>query len=163
DRFSGRGDGPRDRRPMTTSAAEGADSRAPDEEAHARRLNRRRRFFRVVLGITALVHVPVALAVTALASHLGWPLPGAIGVAWAVALFTSRVSIAAADERRNVWLIRLVDIPYFIHWCAAVWTLIPSIVAVLVAVVVDLVRGAPLHAPMDAFMWSYLSGLVVCG
>ncbi|HSY23258.1 MAG TPA: metallophosphoesterase, partial [Polyangiaceae bacterium] len=23
--------------------------------------------------------------------------------------------------------------------------------------------GAPLHAPMDAFMWIYLSGLVVCG
>ncbi|HEU5478256.1 MAG TPA: metallophosphoesterase, partial [Candidatus Tumulicola sp.] len=151
---------------MTTSAAEGAGSLQPDQEAYARRLSRRRRFFRVIVGITALVHVPVALAVTALANHLGWPLPGLIGMAWAlvgVALFTSRVSIAAADARRNVWTIRLVDIPYFIHWCAAVWALIPSIVAVLVAVITDLARGVPLHAPMDAFMWSYLSGLVVCG
>ncbi len=151
---------------MTTSAAEGAGSLEPDKDAHARRQSRRRRFFRVIVAITVLVHIPVALGVTALANHLGWPLPGAIGIAWAalgVALFTSRVSIAAADARRNVWVVRLVDIPYFIHWCAAVWTLIPSIVAVLVAVVMDLVRGAPLHAPMDAFMWSYLSGLVVCG
>lgn len=151
---------------MTTSSAEGAGSLQRDQDAHARRLSRRRRFFRVIVAITALVHVPVALAVTSLANHLGWPLPGLIGMVWAVvgvALFTSRVSIAAADARRNVWTIRLVDIPYFIHWCAAVWALIPSIVAVLVAVITDLARGVPLHAPMDAFMWSYLSGLVVCG
>jgi predicted MPP superfamily phosphohydrolase len=150
---------------MTASTADQAGPIEPEQD-HVRRPARRRRFLRIVVGITALVHIPVALAVTALAGHLGWPAPGAIGIAWGVlgvVLFTQRIGIAAADRRRSEWLIRLVDIPYFIHWCAAVWTLIPSVVAVLIAVAVDLVRGAPLHAPMDAFMWSYLSGLVVCG
>jgi predicted MPP superfamily phosphohydrolase len=151
---------------MTTSAAEQAGSLEPEQQEHVRRPSRRRRFLRFVLGITAVMHVPVALAVTALAGHLGWPLPAAIGTAWAalgVALFVRWLAVASADTPRSEWLIRLVDIPYFIHWCAAVWTLIPSVVAVLVTIVVDLVRGAPLHAPMDAFMWIYLSGLVVCG
>ena len=151
---------------MTTSAAEQAGSLEPEQREHVRRPSRRRRFLRVVLGITAVMHIPVALAVTALATHLGWPLPAAIGTAWAVlgvALFVRWLAVASADVPRSEWLIRLVDIPYFIHWCAAVWTLIPSVVAVLVTLVVDLVRGAPLHAPMDAFMWIYLSGLVVCG
>ena len=59
--------------------------------------------------------------------------------------------------------VRFVDVPYFIHWCAAVWALIPSIVATLVVPVVELVRGRPVGLPMGAYMWSYVSGLVVCG
>ncbi|HSY25838.1 MAG TPA: hypothetical protein VK841_27160, partial [Polyangiaceae bacterium] len=111
---------------MTTSAAEQAGSLEPEQQEHVRRPSRRRRFLRFVLGITAVMHVPVALAVTALAGHLGWPLPAAIGTAWAalgVALFVRWLAVASADTPRSEWLIRLVDIPYFIHWCAAVWTL----------------------------------------
>jgi predicted MPP superfamily phosphohydrolase len=59
--------------------------------------------------------------------------------------------------------VRFVDVPYFVHWCAALWTLIPSAVATLLGPVVDLARGAPVGVPHAAYMWSYLSGLVVCG
>ena len=59
------------------------------------------------------------------------------------------------------WLIRLVDIPYFIHWCAAVWTFPPAVVETLVLPLVDLARGVPVHLPMGAYLWTYASGLVV--
>jgi predicted MPP superfamily phosphohydrolase len=66
------------------------------------------------------------------------------------------------DRRRGSAWRAAIDIPYFIHWCAAVWTLIPSVVATLVAPVVSVLRGTAFHLPMGVYMWSYLSGLVVC-
>jgi predicted MPP superfamily phosphohydrolase len=80
-----------------------------------------------------------------------------------VLLFIGRARAAMPDRRRNEAFVRLVDIPYFVHWCAALWALIPSVAATVIAPSVDLLRGAPLHLPMSVYMWSYLSGLVVCG
>jgi predicted MPP superfamily phosphohydrolase len=133
---------------------------------HVRRPSRRPRFLRMLVAVTAAIHIPVVGAVIALAERLGWPHPWLMGWAWGAAgvlLFVRRAGIGGPDVRRNEWLIRWVDIPYFIHWCAAVWTLIPSVVATLVAPFVDVIGGMPIHLPMDIFMWSYLSGLVVCG
>jgi predicted MPP superfamily phosphohydrolase len=67
------------------------------------------------------------------------------------------------DRKRHEAIVRIVDIPYFIHWCAALWMLIPSLAATLVAPVVDLVRGAPMALPMRVYMFGYVSGLLVCG
>ena len=124
------------------------------------------RFLRVLLCVTALIHVPVALGVAHLGVRLGWERPGLIAAAWAMAgvlLFVGRARAAMPDRRRNEAFVRLVDIPYFVHWCAALWALIPSVAATVIAPLVDLLRGAPLHLPMSVYMWSYLSGLVVCG
>jgi predicted MPP superfamily phosphohydrolase len=123
------------------------------------------RFLRILVGITTLIHVPVALAVAAAALRFGWPRPWVVGVAWAaagVALFAVKARAAVPDKASGRLLAGL-DTLYFIHWCAAVWTLIPSVVATLAALVIDAVRGSPVHLPMSAYFWSYASGLAVCG
>jgi uncharacterized protein len=151
---------------MTTSTAEG-------ELEQAARQNRRRRtrvsrFLRVLLLITLAVHVPVALGVTEFVRRTGHQgeLPWVVGVVWAAlgaALFLGRARAGMPDRRRHGALVRLVDIPYFIHWCAAVWAFIPSVAATLVAVVIAVARGVPVHLPMGWYLGSYVSGLVVCG
>ena len=123
------------------------------------------RFLRILVGVTALVHVPVALAVTELASRVGSVRPALWGLAWAfagVGLFASRARATVPDRPRGALALRFFDIPYFIHWCAAVYAFIPSVVATLVAPAVDALRGAPIGLPMGAYLWSYGSGLVVC-
>ena len=125
------------------------------------------RFLRILLGITALMHVPVGFGVAELGRRLGWPVPGLIGALWAAAgvlLFVGRARAGMPDRRgRHPAMVRLVDIPYFIHWCACLWTLVPAVLAALVVPVVDLVRGVPPHLPTTTFMGAYLSGLVVAG
>jgi predicted MPP superfamily phosphohydrolase len=146
---------------MATQAAE-PSARVSSEQAA--RVARRSRFFRFVLGATALVHVPVALGVGELAARFGWPRY--VGVIWAVAgvaLFVVRVRASIPDRRAGSALRAVLDIPFFIHWCAAVWALVPSVVGTVVAPVVELIRGLPVTLPVGVYMWSYLSGLVVCG
>ena len=121
---------------------------------------------RIVLLITAAMHVPVALAVAEAARRFGSSRPWLAGVVWAVAgvaLFVGRARAGMPDRRRNGAMVRLVDIPYFIHWCAALWTLIPSVLETLLVPLVEWLRGLPVALPMGAYMWTYVSGLVVCG
>ncbi len=123
------------------------------------------RFLRVLLGVTALMHVPVGFGVAELGRRLGWPAPGLVGALWAVAgvaLFVGRARAGMPDRRgRHPAIVRLVDIPYFIHWCACLWTLIPSVLATLVVPVVDLARGMPVQLPVTVYMVAYLSGLAI--
>jgi predicted MPP superfamily phosphohydrolase len=155
---------------MTTSTVEG------DVESAAHRVQRRRarvsRFLRVLWITTAVVHVPVALGVAEFVRrvemHLGGPRvpPGLVGMVWGilgVVMFLGPARAGMPDRLRHGALVRFVDIPYFVHWCAAAWAFIPSVVATLVEPIVDGVRGAPLHLPVGWYMGSYLSGLVVCG
>ena len=125
------------------------------------------RILRFLVIVTALTHLPVALGVAELARRLGWPLPALIGFAWAVAgvtLFVGRARAGMPDRKgRHPALVRLVDIPYFIHWCACLWTLVPSMLAAVFAPIVDLLRGSPPHVPAGVFMYAYLSGLAVAG
>ncbi len=150
-----------------------ASSTAQEVEHHADKAGARyrprrvSRFLRILLGITALMHVPVGFGVAELGHRLGWPAPGLIGALWAAAgvlLFVGRARAGMPDRRgRHPAIVRLVDIPYFIHWCACLWTLVPAVLATLVVPVVDLVRGVPPHLPTTVFMYAYLSGLVVAG
>jgi predicted MPP superfamily phosphohydrolase len=149
---------------MTTSTAD-ADLEAASQQARRRRA-RMSRFLRFLLALTVAVHVPVALAVGELVRRLNGPWPWALGFAWALlgsSLFLSRARAGMPDRLRHGALVRFVDIPYFIHWCAAVWAFIPSVAATLVAVAVDVARAAPIRLPMAWYLGSYLSGLVVCG
>jgi hypothetical protein len=146
----------------TTTATQNLDP----AKATARRHARAGRFLRILLGVTALMHVPVGLGVAELATRAGWPLPWLIGLSWAAlgtALFFGRARAGMPDRRRGGVAVRLVDIPYYVHWCACLWTLIPAVVATVVAPAIELVRGTPVHLPMGVYMWCYLSGLVVCG
>jgi predicted MPP superfamily phosphohydrolase len=149
---------------MTTSTAD-ADLEGASQQARRRRA-RMTRFVRMLLAGTIAVHVPVALGVTELVRRLNGPWPWALGVAWALlgsSLFLSRARAGMPDRRRHGALVRFVDIPYFIHWCAAVWAFIPSVAATLVALAVEAARSAPIRLPMAWYLGSYLSGLAVCG
>jgi predicted MPP superfamily phosphohydrolase len=124
---------------------------------------------RILLAITIAMHVPVALAVVELARRMlgsdARVTPWFVGLGWGAAgagLFVGRARGGMAEHRRHETVVRLVDIPYFIHWCAAGWTLVPAAIETLVGPLVDLARGVPVHVPMTAYMWTYLSGLVVC-
>jgi uncharacterized protein len=150
---------------MTSSTAE-ADV---DQAARAARRRRARmsRFLRLLLAVTIVVHVPVALGVAELVRRTSTAAnPLLLGIVWAalgIALFVGRARAGMPDRRRHELWVRLVDIPYFIHWCAAVWAFVPSVVATLILPLVAAARGAPVHLPMVWYMGSYLSGLVVCG
>jgi predicted MPP superfamily phosphohydrolase len=123
------------------------------------------RFLRILIGATAVVHLPVALAVAEAARRMGAERPALCGALWAligVGLFVGRVRAGLPDRPRSPLSVRLFDIPYFIHWCAAVYTFIPSVVATVLVLLVDAARGAPLGLPMAAYFWSYASGLAVC-
>jgi predicted MPP superfamily phosphohydrolase len=145
---------------------------APPSDGHGRarrrggRGDRRTRFFRFLLVVTVIVHAFVALGVWELASRLGAPLPWLVGLAWGaagVALFGGRVRGGFGEHRRHPHLVRFVDVPYFIHWCACVWTIIPAILYTLVGPIVELVRTGHVGLPLGFYMWTYLAGLVVCG
>jgi predicted MPP superfamily phosphohydrolase len=147
---------------MSTTAEPTVERERPPADRRARLS----RFVRIALTATFAAHVPVALAVTEIATRWGLRLPWLVGVAWAGAaflLFASRARAGMPDRRKHEALVRLLDIPYFIHWCAAVYAFLPSVVATLVFPLIDLVRGVPVHLPMGAYLWSYVSGLVVCG
>jgi hypothetical protein len=165
---------------LTAPAQEGADGavdadQVPGAAAAAvdisvSRRARMSRILRVLLGITTAMHVPVALGVAELARRLypgQWPSPGLIGLLYGLAgvlLFVGRARAGMPDRRgRHPAIVRLVDIPYFIHWCACVFTIVPALVSTLVAPLIDLVRGDPVHLPVTGYMVTYLAGLVVCG
>ena len=81
-----------------TAAQNVEQSRGP--AGGAQRRTRVSRFLRILLGITALMHVPVGFAVAELARRLGWPAPGLIGASWAAAgalLFVGRARAGMPD------------------------------------------------------------------
>jgi hypothetical protein len=130
----------------------------------ARRRERMGRFLRILLAITVAMHVPVVLAVTELARRLGSSHAWLIGFAWGgagLALFLGRARSLMPDRRRSATRVRFVDVPYFVHWCAALWALALSVPLSLLVPLVDLARGVPVTVPMSAYLWAYGSGLVL--
>ncbi len=126
------------------------------------------RFRKILLGATAAVHVPFLIAAADAARRLGASpiLAWAVGVLLAVlglVLFFGRAHNVAEDWHRPWWQTWLVDLPYFWHWCACVYCLVPSLVYVVVEPIVDLARGAPVGPAPAFFFWTYASGLVVAG
>jgi hypothetical protein len=87
-------------------------------------------------------------------------LAGVIGVA----LFSSRMRLGAADSRGQRSLaLHLLDIPYTVHWCACLFTIIPAAFESAVLPIVEAARGLPLRVPTGAYFVTYALGLVVCG
>ena len=138
---------------------------APPRKARGRG-DRRSRFFRFLFMATVVVHVFVALGITELASRLGARAPWAIGAAWGalgVLLFRGRVRAGLGEGRRDPRVVRFFDVPYYVHWCACVWSLIPGTLYTLAGPFVALARTGHFGLPLGFYMWTYLSGLVVCG
>ena len=125
------------------------------------------RFRKILLAVTSVAHVPFVVAAAELARRLGaGPLAAwSIGVALALAgllLFFGRVQHLAEDWHRPWWQTWLVDLPYFCHWSACIYAVVPSIVYCVLEPLVDLARGARELGPSPSFfLWCYASGLVV--
>jgi predicted MPP superfamily phosphohydrolase len=140
----------------------------PPKNAAVRAVGKRprmSRFLRVLIAVTALVHVPFVGAVGYAATRLGWPSPWAL--AWSsgaagVLAFVGRGKAGSVDTRRGALGPLLFDVPYFVHWCACVWCLFPSLGSLLVFPFVEMARHEPLSWPLRFYFWTYASGLVVC-
>ncbi len=136
----------------------------------ARAIGRRPRmatFASILLAITTIIQVPFALGAGEALRRLGVAHPWAIGGALAllsIALFRGRIRGGMPDRRRTSALaLRFIDIPFYVHWCACVFTIVPAIVGSIVLPLSDLLRGLPPAVPSAFFMWTYAAGLLVCG
>jgi len=122
------------------------------------------RFLRLLLVLTFLMHLPVVAAIARAAMLANVPHPWVVGVVWGaagMALFLGRARAAMPDRRRSGALVWLVDVPYFVHWCACVFTLFPALGATIVGPIVRLARGEAFALPIDFYAWTYALGLVV--
>lgn len=145
-------------------------SSVPPPHAAAKAIGKRprmSRFRRILLGITALCHLPFVVGLAELARRLGAPslaawlgatLAGALGVY----LFLGRAEKIADDAPRPFLPTFFFDVPYYVHWSACVFCLVPSLVYLVGEPVVDAIRGAPIGPEPGFFMWTYALGLVVC-
>jgi predicted MPP superfamily phosphohydrolase len=143
----------------------------PPPNAPARVIGKRprvSRFRRILLAITTIVHLPFIVAAAEALRRLGvlpvpaWILGGVLGVAGVLA-FNGRADNLNQDWHRPWWQTWLVDLPYFWHWCTCVYCLVPSLAYLLLEPLVDALRGAPIGPSPGFFLWTYATGLVVCG
>lgn len=122
------------------------------------------RFVWILLAFTALSQIAPALAIARIASRLALPLPALFGLAafaYGTLLFLGRARSRMNDVPRSRVLVHLVDEPYFVHWCASLFTTIASIFVVVVSPVVDVVRGAPITFPIDGIAATYVIGFSI--
>ena len=126
------------------------------------------KFRRILLAITIIVHLPFVVAAAealrrcGLATAIAWAVGALLGGA-GIYLFGGRADHQGEDWHRpwaHTWL---VDLPYFWHWCTCVFCLVPSLVYLLLEPIVDAIRGLPIGPAPGFFMWTYATGLVVCG
>lgn len=144
----------------------------PPDNAGARVIGKRPRmskFLRVLLAITAACHLPFVVAVAeacrrfgGLSSPVAWGLGALAGVV-GVVLFLGRAKNGMHDDRRPWWETFLVDVPYYVHWSACIWCLVPSVVYLVLEPIVDAIRGLPVGPAPGFFLWTYALGLLVCG
>lgn len=152
---------------MTDSIAN-SPSIPPEKTAH-RAIGRRprmSRFLRVLVAITAFVHLPFLFGMAEAARRLGWSAPWtfAFGAATiGVLFFLVSARAGMYDKRKPKLAVVLVDIPYFVHWCACVFTIIPCTLAALVEPAVDFAHGIPVALPSGFCLWTYVTGLVIAG
>jgi predicted MPP superfamily phosphohydrolase len=124
------------------------------------------RFLRILIAVTAGIHLPFVAAVGYLGIQRGWSSPWTI--AWVagalgVLAFVWRARAGALDRRGGGIMPVLVDIPYFIHWCACLWCMFPSLGSLVVFPIVELAHHEPLAWPLRFYFWTYVPGLFVCG
>lgn len=127
------------------------------------------RFMRFIVTLTVTIQIPFVVAVAeASRRFLGvdtahaWILGGVLG-ALGLFFFFGRAESIVHDHARPWQRTFLVDIPYWVHWCTCLYCLIPSLLYVILAPLSDLVRGLPVSLSPGFFMWTYATGLLVCG
>lgn len=111
-----------------------------------------------IVRVTAAMHVTVALAMTGAAKLLGLEHAGLIGASLGLLLFLPfplRARHFFPDRPRTRWMLRLVEEPYFVHWCAALGASIPIAVAFLVVPLGQVAFGLPVRFPFVFALLAY--------
>lgn len=124
------------------------------------------RFLRVLVALTVVFHVPFALAAYEALRRAGitHAASGALGLAtMGLAMFVGRARAGMPDRPRPELALRLVDIPYFIHWCACIFCLVPTLVGAPLLLLADLATGTPVSLHGGFYLWTYVLGVAVCG
>jgi uncharacterized protein len=124
------------------------------------------RFRRFLLTVTIGCHLPFVVAFAEGLRRLGVSVGLAGMAAILVAtlgcyLFLGRAEKIANDAPRTFRETFLFDIPYYVHWCACVYCLVPSIVYLVAEPIIDAIRGLPIGPSPGFFLWTYISGLFV--
>lgn len=117
---------------------------------------------RFLLTVTTVCHIPFVIGISEGLRRLGVPAPASwavtVGLAGlGVAMFFGRAKNMMNDSHRPWTQTFLVDVPYFAHWAACIYCLVPTLLYVPIALTVT-ARIEP-----GFFLWCYLSGLAVCG
>ncbi|MCL2724647.1 MAG: metallophosphoesterase [Polyangiaceae bacterium] len=128
---------------------------------------RRRRVLRIVVTVTVLAHVPFAIAAAEAGRRAGLAPLSALVLAFVlslagVGLFFGRAKNMMNDERRPLWRTFLIDVPYFVHWCACIFCVVPSLAYVVIAPLVRLAAGAPVMLSSSFFLTTYAAAFVLC-
>lgn len=104
----------------------------------------------------------VAVFEAAVRVELPWPMIWAALAAGAgIALFLNRMRLVMPDRRRSDLGVRFIDIPFYIHFCAAFFTLPLAAVAFVVWPLFTLVTRGALVAPTTFVLGAYCVGLVL--
>ena len=123
-------------------------------------------FMWVLMSWTLLSHAAVGLAVSAVARGLHVPWPGALGLLAAVVLFApfrDRMLALMPDRPRSIWKLRLLEIPYFAHWCASAVALVWTVLAAALWAPTRLISGYSAFELPNAAVWGYAAGAVLAG
>lgn len=119
---------------------------------------------RGLLALTAVAHIGFFLAVYALVqsrvSHPAWLALVVALVAYAG--FVAYVWNGLEDVRTPLWKVRFFVVPYFVHWTACAFALVPSLLYAIGRPLVGFAVGGRL-LPLEPFAILYATGLVVCG
>ncbi|MEO8799951.1 MAG: metallophosphoesterase [Polyangiaceae bacterium] len=117
------------------------------------------KFLGALIFMTGFVHLAPAAGV---GSFVGAQRPWYVGFGAAalffvmgVGLFPGRALHIMNDRHRSRWSVRLVDLPYYAHWCACLFAIIPSLLATLIGL---LVYG---RFPLGVYFEIYVLGLVI--
>ncbi len=138
-----------------------------DETARTHDHARMSRFLRMLVIFTAAIHVPFAVAAFALLRRLTDRSPSLVAL---VALASAAIGVIPIylrarsglyDDRKHDLRVRLIDIPYFVHWCACVFLFLTGALYAVLGPLVALVVSGHLRLRADAFLGLYFVGLVV--
>ncbi len=117
------------------------------------------KFLGALVFMTGLAHLAPAAGV---GGFVGAQRPWYVGLGAAalffvigVGLFPGRALHIMNDRHRSRWSVRLVDLPYYAHWCACLFAIIPSLLATLIGL---FVYG---RFPLGVYFEIYVLGLVI--